>query len=103
METNEIKKRITELFNFQANNVTPFEDNEQAEMMTAVAKNIPGAAPAGFELSKGDSVYRYFVEDRVGQLFLKFNSSISSIVNDAVDNRDITFAYDRAGIPVLKL
>jgi hypothetical protein len=98
-----LHKLISELFNWQAKNVKQIEDDTIAADVTAIAKSIQGATPAGFKVEVGDCLYRYFIEDRNGDLFIKYTTSISEVIDDSVYNRGVSKAYDRAGIPVLKI
>jgi len=98
-----LHKHISELFNWQARNVKPIEDEAIASDLLAIAKSVPGAVPAGWSLEAGECLYRYFIEDRNGDLFIKYTSSISETIDDSVYNRGVSKAYDRGGIPVLKI
>ncbi len=98
-----LHKLISELFNWQAKNVKPIEDEALAADLSAISKSIPGSVPAGWKLEVGDCLYRYFIEDRNGELFVKYTTSISETIDDSVYNRGVSKAYDRGGIPVLKI
>jgi hypothetical protein len=98
-----LHKHISELFNWQAQNVKPIDDAQIALDLTAIANSVQGATPAGFKLEEGDCMYRYFIEDRNGDFFVKFTTSISDVIDDSVYNRGVSRAYDYAGIPVLKI
>ena len=96
-------KHISELFNWQANNVQPIEESSIAQDITVIAKSVKGSCSSTFEVKVGECLYRYFIEDRKGIRHIKFTTSISEVVEDSVYNRGVSSAYDFAGIPVLKI